>query len=78
VPATSPAPRAAAPPIASAKPAFAKRDPADVVEVDDREREDDAVAERVHDAARLDEPDGTRKVRVEPADVSRQRSHRAL
>ena len=55
-----------------------ERDPAHVVQVDDREWEDDAVAERVHDAACLDEPDGARKVRVEPAEVGRQRSHGVL
>jgi hypothetical protein len=49
------------------EPGLGERDPAHVVQVDDDERDHDAVAERVHDAARLDEPDRARKVRVEPA-----------
>ena len=55
-----------------------ERDPAHVVEVDDGEREDDPVPERVHDAAGLDEPDRAREMRVEPAQVRRQRRPSAL
>ena len=55
-----------------------ERDPAHVVQVDDGEREDDPVAERVHDAAGLDEPDRARQMRVEPAQVRRQRRIRVL
>jgi hypothetical protein len=53
-----------------------ERDPAHVVQVDDREGEHDPVPERVHDATHLYEPDHARQVRVEPAQVGRQRLHR--
>ena len=46
-----------------------ERDPADVVEVDDDEREDDPVPERVDHAARLHEPDRAREVRIEAPQV---------
>jgi hypothetical protein len=58
------------------EPRLGERDPAHVVQVDDDERDHDPVAERVHDAAGLDEPDRAGQVRIEPAHVGRQRSHR--
>jgi hypothetical protein len=55
-----------------------ERDPAHVVQVDDDERDHDPVPECVHDAADLDEPDRSREVRVEPAEIRSQRFHRAF
>ena len=52
-----------------------ERDSAHVVQVDDDERKDDPVPERVDNAAGLDEPDLARQHRVEAADVARRRSH---
>ena len=47
-----------------------ERDPADVVEVDDDEREGHPVPERVDDSAALHEPDRPRQVRVQPSEVA--------
>ena len=52
-----------------------ERDPAHVVEVDDDERQDDPVPERVDDAADLNQPDLARQMRVELAEVRGQRAH---
>ena len=52
-----------------------ERDPAHVVQVDDDEREDDPVAQRVDDSAGLDEPDLPGQHRVEAAEIRSQRFH---
>jgi hypothetical protein len=52
-----------------------ERDPAHVVQVDDDEREGDPVSESVDDTAYLDQPDLSRQVRVELAEVRGQRAH---
>ena len=52
----------------------AEREPADVVQVDDQERPDDAVPEHVHKPARLQDPDVPRKLRIQAAKVG---AHRA-
>src|SRR5262249_46446162 len=44
------------------------------MEVDDEERQDDAVSERVDDAADLEEPDVVRQLRVEPAEETHRRN----
>ena len=51
----------------------AERDPAHVVQVDEEEREDDAVPERVREAAGEERPELPREVRVERTEV---RAHR--
>ena len=52
------------------EPSGAEPDPANVVEVDERERQDDPVAERVQQAARLQRVDRPRQLRVEAAGAS--------
>jgi hypothetical protein len=56
------------------EPGEAERDPAHVVEVDDQEREDDPVPERVQQAPELQDVDVVRQARVEAADVGAHRS----
>jgi hypothetical protein len=51
-----------------------ERDAAHVVQVDDQERPDHAVPEHVREAARLENPDVARKLRVQAAEVG---PHRA-
>ena len=46
-----------------------QREPADVVQVDDEEREHEPVSERVREAADLEQPDGQREARVQAAEV---------
>ena len=52
-----PAVSCAAADVATTRPDDAEPEAAHVVQVDDEEREDDAVPERVHDAAELQQPD---------------------
>ena len=47
----------------------AEREPADVVQVDDQKRPDDAVPEHVREAARLKDPDVPRKLRIQAPKV---------
>ena len=53
-----------------------EREAANVVQVEDEEREHDAVPERVDDPAALEEPDIPRQLRIEPTQRG-ERSHRA-
>ena len=50
------------------EPGGSQPEAADVVEVDDEERQHDAVPERVDDAADLEEPDVARQLRIEAAE----------
>ena len=52
----------------------AEREPANVVQVDDQKRPDDAVPEHVHEPARLKDPNVPRKLRIQTAKVG---AHRA-
>jgi hypothetical protein len=52
----------------------AEREPANVVQVDDQKRPDDAVPEHVREPARLKDPDVPRKLRIQAAKVG---AHRA-
>ena len=47
------------------EPRHAESETTDVVQVDDEERQHDAVAERVHDTAELEQPHVARQLRVE-------------
>ena len=52
------------------EPRRAQRDPADVVEVDDEEREREPVADRVRQAAQVEDPDRPGQPRVEAPEVA--------
>ena len=52
----------------------AEREPANVVQVDDQKRPDDAVPEHVHKPAGLKDPNVPRKLRIETTKVG---AHRA-
>src|SRR6266540_2149886 len=56
------------------QPSDPERDPAHVVQVNDQERSDDAVAEHVREPAGLKDPDVPRQLRVQAAKVA---PHRA-
>ena len=66
-PTSGPATRATAAFVAITSPATRERDPAHVVEVDEREREHDPVPERVAEPAELEGLDGARQAAVEAA-----------
>ena len=55
----------------------AERDPADVVQVDDQERQHDPVPERVQQPADLEDPDVAAETGIERAQVGAQRAHPA-
>ena len=69
VPPRKPLASAAADCTAAASAGEPERDPAHVVEVDEQEREDDAVPERVDERPELEHVDGPRQTRVEAAEV---------
>jgi hypothetical protein len=50
-----------------------ERDPADVVEIDEQERKDDAVPERVDERSGLEDVDVARQARVEATEVAAHR-----